>query len=87
MQISVTSDFGLNDFKETLKDMYRKSGVKPGTPMVFLMADTQVTDERFLVYINDLLSSGYIPDLFTKSTTVYSPLEEHCQGGGYPRQP
>ena len=66
MQISVTGDFGINDFKEVLRDMYRKSGVKPGTPLTFLMTDTQVTDERFLVYINDLLSSGFIPDLFTK---------------------
>jgi dynein heavy chain len=30
------------------------------------LTDAQITDEKFLVYINDLLSSGYIPELFAK---------------------
>ena len=65
-QIAVTSDYNVNDLKENLRDMYRRAGVKPGLPMTFLLADSQIVDEHFLVYINDLLSSGYIPDLFTK---------------------
>ena len=40
-----------------------KAGVKSiGT--VFLMTDAQVSDEKFLVLINDLLASGEIADLF-----------------------
>ena len=40
-----------------------KAGVKNiGT--VFLMTDAQVSDEKFLVLINDLLASGEIADLF-----------------------
>ncbi len=66
VQISVTSDYSVSDFKEHLKEMYRKSAVKPGLPLVFMLTDTQITDERYLVYLNDLLSSGRIPDLFTK---------------------
>lgn len=31
---------------------------------MFLFTDSQIVDERMLVYINDLLSSGEIPDLF-----------------------
>ena len=30
-----------------------------------MMTDSQIVQERFLVYINDLLSSGYIPDLMS----------------------
>ena len=30
------------------------------------MTDGQIADERFLVFINDMLSSGNIPDLFTR---------------------
>lgn len=44
--------------------MYRKAGTK-GTPITFLMTDNQIVKEVFLVYINDLLSTGYIADLFT----------------------
>ena len=33
--------------------------------MVLLMTDNQIVNEGFLVYINDLLSTGYIPDLCT----------------------
>ena len=85
-QIAVTSDFSINDFKENLKELYRKSGVKPGTPIVFLLTDTQVTDERFLVYINDLLSSGRIPDLFTKEEydNIFTSLRNVAKAEGVP---
>ena len=54
--------------------------------MVFLMTDTQVTDERFLVYINDLLSSGYIPDLFTKEEYdgIFTSLRNVAKAEGIP---
>lgn len=40
-----------------------KAGLKNiGT--VFLMTDSQVAEEEFLVLINDLLASGEIPGLF-----------------------
>ena len=43
---------------------YIKSAVK-NVPSVFLMTDSQVAEEQFLVLINDLLASGEIPGLFT----------------------
>ena len=61
-QISVTSSYGIADFKVDLFELYKKAGAK-GQPVTFLMTDSQIVQERFLVYINDLLSSGYIPDL------------------------
>lgn len=33
-------------------------------PAVFLLTDSQVAEEQFLVLINDLLASGEIPGLF-----------------------
>ena len=33
---------------------------------LFILTDSQVTNDKFLVYINDILSSGWIPELFTK---------------------
>lgn len=32
--------------------------------IMFLMTDSQVAEERFLVQINDMLASGEIPELF-----------------------
>ena len=37
-----------------------------GEGIMFLFTDSQIVDERMLVYINDLLSSGEIPDLFAQ---------------------
>ena len=60
----LSAGFGVGELKEQLKDIYKRAGVKPAMPLVFLMVDSQITDERFLVYVNDMLSSGIIPDLF-----------------------
>lgn len=64
-QLVVTARFKVEDLKEALKDMYRLVGVK-GVSLVFLITDSQIIDEHFLIYINALLSSGWIPDLFSK---------------------
>ena len=61
-QISVTASYGVDQLKEAIMGLYTKCGMK-GTPVMFLMTDNQIIDERFLVYINDLLSSGFIADL------------------------
>ncbi|EFN51784.1 hypothetical protein CHLNCDRAFT_37234 [Chlorella variabilis] len=61
-QIAVTSTYGLSEFKMDLVSVYHKAGVK-GTPIVLLMSDNQIVKEDFLIYINDLLANGDIPDL------------------------
>jgi dynein heavy chain len=62
-QITLNQTYGLNDLKEDLQKMYMRAGVKD-EGVSFLFTDSQVKDERFLVFLNDLLSSGNIPDLF-----------------------
>jgi hypothetical protein len=52
--------------------MYKRAGVK-GEGLLFLFTDSQVVDERMLVYINDLLSSGEIPDLFAAVSGPAAP--------------
>jgi dynein heavy chain len=44
--------------------MYNRAGVKD-EGLMFLFNEGQITNERFLVSLNDLLSSGEISDLFT----------------------
>ncbi|KAJ4456876.1 putative Dynein heavy chain 17; axonemal [Paratrimastix pyriformis] len=79
-QITITSTYGVDAFKEDLKKLYflfcvcvyvgapapRRAIAHAGVndkKMMFLFTDTQITDEHLLVYINDVLSSGIIPDL------------------------
>ena len=63
-QITITASYTVNDFKTDLQTMYKRSGLKD-EGIMFLFTDSQITNERFLVYMNDLLSSGDIPDLFS----------------------
>ena len=83
-QVSVTSDYGVADLKEELKELYKRAGVKPAEPIVFMMTDSQIVDERFLVYVNDLLSSGVIPDLFQKDEhdTIFGSLRNAAKAAG-----
>lgn len=62
-QITITRGYNVENLKEDLRAMYKQAGQK-GDGLIFLFTDTQIVDEKFLVYINDLLSSGNIPDLF-----------------------
>ena len=63
-QVQISGGYGLADFKEDIKAMYSAAGVR-GEGVAFLFSDAQVTNERFLVVLNDLLASGNIPDLFS----------------------
>ncbi|CAM4557085.1 unnamed protein product [Lepidochelys kempii] len=62
-QITLRKGYGIPDLKADLANQYIKTGVK-NVGTVFLITDAQVSDERFLVLVNDLLASGEIPDLF-----------------------
>lgn len=57
----------VDDLKEALQEMFKTSGVK-GNPLLFLMTDGQIVNERFLIYINDILANGWISDLFPKAS-------------------
>lgn len=46
-----------------IKKLYRMTGVD-NKPTVFLFNDTQIVDESFLEDINNILSSGEVPNLY-----------------------
>lgn len=71
--------FQVDDLKEALQEMFKTAGVK-GTPLLFLMTDGQIVNERFLIYINDILANGWISDLFPKVRSFLS-----CNVVGYVR--
>ena len=46
-------------------ELYKKAGLKD-EGVLFLINEGHITNEKFLVYINDLLSSGEIADLYNE---------------------
>ncbi|NWI70492.1 DYH17 protein, partial [Todus mexicanus] len=62
-QITLRKGYGIPDLKLDLASQYIKAAVK-NCPTVFLMTDSQVAEESFLVLINDFLASGEVPGLF-----------------------
>ncbi len=52
--------------RNILSDVYRRVA-KPGSPSrIFMLTDSQIKSENFLIPINDILTQGWIPDLFPK---------------------
>lgn len=33
---------------------------------MFILTDSQIVKDAFLIFVNDILSAGYVPDLFPK---------------------
>jgi len=72
--IQVTRDYKLQNFRDDLKRLYfQAGGADPDSPnglvpepTVFLLTDNQITQERFLEDINNILNSGEVPNLFNK---------------------
>lgn len=50
-------------FSTDLRQLYYQAGVE-NKPTVFLFNDTQVVEESFLEDINNILSSGEVPNLY-----------------------
>jgi len=83
MMIVISSAYGLNELKGDLQAMYTKAGVKDEGVM-FLFTDGQITNEKFLVFINDLLASGDIADLYAQDEkdAIRNSVRSACKGAG-----
>ncbi|XP_075307002.1 dynein axonemal heavy chain 2 [Odontesthes bonariensis] len=73
-QVEVTKQYRKQEFREDIKKLYRLAGVD-NKPTVFLFNDTQIVDESFLEDINNILSSGEVPNLYKQDEFV-----EVCNG-------
>lgn len=61
--VEVKKNYRRVDFQEDLKKLYDMAGAK-GKDTVFFFSDTQISEEGFLEDINNMLSSGEVPNLF-----------------------
>jgi dynein heavy chain len=83
--IMISSSYRPNDLKEDLRKMYMKAGTKD-EGVSFLFTEGQITNERFLVFINDLLASGEIADLFPPEDVdnIVNLVRAACKSEGIP---
>lgn len=88
MRIMVASNYGMDALKQDLQTMYTKAGVQ-GAQMLFILTDSQIAQDKFLVYINDILSSGWIADLYPKEDmdTVLGKVRGEAKSAGYQDTP
>ena len=82
-QISLRKGYSPVDFKADIAQLYLRAGVK-GEGIAFLLTDQQVIDEQFLVFMNDLLSSGVISDLFAEDDleSAINGVRSEVKGAG-----
>ena len=82
-QLAVTGSYTVNDLKEDIKTFYTIATTKD-TPIIWLLTDGQIVDDRFLIYINALLSSGWVSDLFARDEldALTSSLRNEMKGFG-----
>ena len=64
-QIEISKNYRLFEFREDVKNLYRLAGCS-NKPTVFLFDETQIVSEVFLEDINNILTSGEVPNLFPK---------------------
>ena len=62
-QIEVSKNYKRNEFREDLKKLYNQAGIM-NKETTFILVDTQVAEESFLEDINNILSSGEVPNLY-----------------------
>ena len=74
--IEITKNYRLQEFYEDLKMLFKQAGAS-NKPTVFLFDDQQIVAETFLEAINNILTSGMVPNIFPKDELP--PVLDECR--------
>ncbi|XP_063728306.1 dynein axonemal heavy chain 6-like isoform X2 [Symsagittifera roscoffensis] len=65
-RLTITRHYGVSEFREELKGIFKMCGGSDGKRVAFLLTDSDLIKEEFLEDINSILNSGEVPELFDK---------------------